>query len=213
MLAIAVLRSRVAPVLDWCSRFLIYPQTDAEEAAGLEVVVDKSGGYEVVKSLREQGVTSVICGALTAELLHHAEHLGMHVIHGVAGAIPEIYRAYQVDELDRPEFRLPGCRGPRCYRKRMLQADTSAGKQWKEESMQGRGQGQGQGQGRGQGQGQGRGQGQGQGRGGCRGTGNGSVGQGVCYCPKCGKEAAHQRGIPCTEVRCPQCDQPMLRRS
>ncbi|MBN1893856.1 hypothetical protein JW906_05155 [bacterium] len=62
--------------------------------------------------------------------------------------------------------------------------------------------------------GQGAGTGRGMGR---RGTGFGK-GQrpgagpgGQCVCPKCGARVAHQPGVPCTEMLCPQCGQAMTR--
>ena len=62
----------------------------------------------------------------------------------------------------------------------------------------------------GQGPGTGRGMG---GRG--RGTGSGQrpgMGPGgECVCPSCGHKIPHQAGIPCTEVKCPNCDAAMVR--
>ena len=49
--------------------------------------------------------------------------------------------------------------------------------------------------------------GQGRGRMGEFGLGAG----GNCICPSCGKTAAHQRGVPCTQMKCPQCGTAMTR--
>jgi Na+-translocating ferredoxin:NAD+ oxidoreductase subunit B len=35
--------------------------------------------------------------------------------------------------------------------------------------------------------------------------------QGTCYCPKCGYEASHQRGVPCFDMTCPKCGSVMTR--
>jgi electron transport complex protein RnfB len=55
--------------------------------------------------------------------------------------------------------------------------------------------------------GQGGGQGGGRGRKGGQGLGLG----GQCYCPNCGHRQAHQRGVPCYDLRCPKCEAPLMR--
>jgi len=34
---------------------------------------------------------------------------------------------------------------------------------------------------------------------------------GVCRCPKCGHTQQHERGIPCTQAKCPECGTLMVR--
>jgi hypothetical protein len=34
---------------------------------------------------------------------------------------------------------------------------------------------------------------------------------GECLCPQCGERAAHERGIPCYEQKCPKCGTAMVR--
>lgn len=50
-------------------------------------------------------------------------------------------------------------------------------------------------------------QGGGRGRSGRQGMGPG----GKCICPNCGKQVAHRRGMPCFEVKCPDCGTAMTR--
>ncbi len=66
----------------------------------------------------------------------------------------------------------------------------------------------------------GRGQGGGQGMGGRRGQGTGGRGrkggvaagpEGVCVCPQCGHSEPHERGVPCTQIKCPKCGTTMGR--
>lgn len=62
--------------------------------------------------------------------------------------------------------------------------------------------------------GRGMGGGQGQGRGGGRGRMGGPLAGGAggtCLCPKCGNRQPHGRGVPCTQVKCPQCGTTMMR--
>ena len=69
--------------------------------------------------------------------------------------------------------------------------------------------GRGPGTGRGQGRGMGRGMGRGIGRMG--GTRAGAGSGGYCVCPNCGKKVAHQVGIPCYSIKCPDCGVGMAR--
>jgi len=61
----------------------------------------------------------------------------------------------------------------------------------------------------GQGPGTGRGMGKGGGRGRMGGFGMGAGGN--CVCPNCGNKVAHQIGVPCYQVKCTNCGQPMTR--
>jgi transposase len=35
--------------------------------------------------------------------------------------------------------------------------------------------------------------------------------QGNCVCPKCGTKAPHKPGVPCMQVKCPNCGSQMVR--
>ncbi|MCF7920171.1 MAG: hypothetical protein K9N06_09705 [Candidatus Cloacimonetes bacterium] len=57
------------------------------------------------------------------------------------------------------------------------------------------------------------GSGRGLGRGGGRGRNSGGafgIG-GSCVCAKCGTKVPHERGIPCTQIKCPKCGTTMIR--
>jgi predicted Fe-Mo cluster-binding NifX family protein len=207
MIAIPVMRGRVAPVLNWCSRMLIFPSTP-DEAKGQEVWAPELGPGERLQLLQEKGVNTLICGALSANLQYYARQLGLRIIPGVAGVVGEVLRAYWENHLDQPEFWLPGCRGPRRYRQNLGQENCGLNTedQGGPPSMAGRGSGRGSGGGQ-----------CGNPTGRCRGAGNSQgVGGGVgtadsCICPACGAKAPHERGIPCFQVNCPQCGKPMVR--
>ncbi len=57
--------------------------------------------------------------------------------------------------------------------------------------------------------GSGKGLGKGGGRG--RNSGGGYGVGGYCICLKCGTKVAHQQGIPCTQMKCPNCGHTMAR--
>ncbi len=184
MLAIPVMRSRVAPVLNWCSRVQIFPDDRAYEGPGQELVLAHLDPHQRLKFLREMGVTTLICGAVSPDLLHYGEQLGLRILCGVAGQVGEVLRSFWQNQLDQPHFRLPGCQGPRRYR-----AGWQAGKL-------------------------GRGRGRDRRAGPPQGNGAGGLGVdhlGSCRCPACGYSLPHERGIPCSQATCPACGQTLQR--
>jgi predicted Fe-Mo cluster-binding NifX family protein len=207
MIAIPVMRGRVAPVLNWCSRWLIFP-APPEKGPGQELWAPELGPLERLQLLQQRGVNTLICGALSADLQHCAAQLGLKVIPGVAGDIEAVLQAYRQNRLDRPEFRLPGCLGPGRYRRGLGEESclSVTEDQGGKDAMPQGGRGAGGGQGGGQG---GRGRGAGGGRGG-PGAGRGAGAPAFCVCPACGAKTPHERGIPCIQVSCPQCGKPMM---
>lgn len=120
MLAIPIFRNRVAPVLNWCSRILIFCEDTTGSTHGREIQLLNPIPFDLLRILHDMGVCTLICGALTPELLSFGKHLGMEIIHGVAGDIDDVLRAYREQRLDQPSFRLPGCRGRMRYREGKL---------------------------------------------------------------------------------------------
>lgn len=211
MIAIPVMRGRVAPVLNWCSRVLIF-STTPEGEMGQEFCAPELGSLERLQVLRAKGVNTLICGALSADLQNRATQLGLKIIPGVAGDIDEVLTAYRQNRLDQPEFWLPGCQGPRRYRQSLGKENghSIAKDQGGKEDMPGGKSGRG----------AGRGPGGGAGSGACRAAGAGTGGSGpgksagtsdFCVCQVCGAKAPHERGIPCFQVNCPECGKPMVR--
>lgn len=178
---------------------------------GQEFCAPELGPQERLQVLLAKGVDTLICGALSADLQNRATQLGFTVIPGVAGDIDQVLTAYRQNRLDQPEFWLPGCRGPRRYRKNSGKENCHAipGDQENGGAMPGGKSGKAGGCGQGGGTG-----------GKCRrtagGTGGSSPGKRAgtsdsCLCPVCGAKAPHERGIPCFQVNCPQCGKPMVR--
>ncbi|MHC1724502.1 MAG: NifB/NifX family molybdenum-iron cluster-binding protein [Syntrophobacteraceae bacterium] len=108
LLAIPLLRSRVAPVLNWCTTFFIIPMGEVDRALGKEIVLPDTSCFDRLRILRERKTSTLICGALSPDLLDYCQSLGLQVIHGIAGEIDEVLRAYHDGKLDDPRFRLPG---------------------------------------------------------------------------------------------------------
>jgi predicted Fe-Mo cluster-binding NifX family protein len=201
MIAIPVLRERVAPVLNWCSLIRIFP-VSPDGGGRQELWTPELGVAERLQLLKARGVQTLICGALSLDLQNLATALGLKIIPGVAGDIEQVVEAYRHNRLDQPEFWLPGCRGPRRYRKGLGRGSCrlNAGDQGGEPIMPRSGRGSGGGQG-----------GVSRGRSGGSGPGAQAGRTDSCICPACGTKTPHERGVPCTQVSCPQCGKPMVR--
>jgi len=188
MLAIPVLRLRVAPVLNWCSRIQIYPEASSPVDGVQELNLPQMEAPQRLQVLREKGVNTLICGALSAELLLYAQELGLTVVSGVAGEVQDVVESYRQNTLDHPRFWLPGCRGPRRY-----------GRGWrggKKLPCEGRTNLKSPGPRK---------------AGGVSPLEAGCGPGGSCRCPACGCQVPHEQGIPCMQVSCPQCGQGMER--
>jgi predicted Fe-Mo cluster-binding NifX family protein len=186
MLAIPVLRSRVAPVLNWCSRIQIFPEEPCQEGWGKELFLPHLEAAQRLQVLHENGVNTLICGALSADLLRYAGDLGLTVVSGVAGEVQEVVQSYWQNALDHPEFWLPGCRGLRRYRRGGLKekgvpCNGQVRSRGRNNSLPGPSAEPGLGPG------------------------------GFCQCPACGIKVPHEQGIPCMQVKCPRCGQVMER--
>jgi predicted Fe-Mo cluster-binding NifX family protein len=187
MLAIPVLRSRVAPVLNWCSRIQIFPEEPSRESLRQELILPHLEADQRLQVLRDHRVSTLICGALSADLLRRARDLGLTVVSGVAGEVEEVVQSYWQNNLDHPKFRLPGCRGARRYRSGLRgDRDRLCNGRSRAEDRGGRGL-----------------------RERTRALGSGPGG--FCRCPACLFKVPHEQGIPCIQVRCPRCGQIMER--
>jgi hypothetical protein len=188
MLAIPVLRSRVAPVLNWCSRIQIFPQEPSQDGEGQELLLPHLEAAQRLELLRQNGVSTLICGALSADLLRRAGEIGLTVVSGVAGEVLEVVQSYWQNTLNHPKFWLPGCRGLRRYRSGWLKGQGPPCHGQARTRSRGRNnilssprpeQGLGPG--------------------------------GFCRCPACGLKVPHEQGIPCVQISCPRCHQMMER--
>lgn len=185
MIALPVLRGRVAPVLNWCSRIQIFPE-ELQMGEGQELFLPHLEAAQRLQVLCDKGVNTLICGALSADLLRYAGQLGLTVVSGVAGEVEEVVQSYWQKTLDHPKFWLPGCRSAPVPQR----LDRKKGNSLYGQAMtRSRGSNNS-----------------------CSLTPEQGLGPGgFCQCPACGTRVPHIQGIPCAQVRCPRCSQIMER--
>lgn len=104
---------RIAPVFD-TAQFL-----SLVEAAGGQITGESSHDLTAmalghkIDWLLQQGVGTLVCGAVSRLLQEQLEAAGIQVISFVAGDLEEVRQAYFAGTLDRAVFRMPGCCGRR----------------------------------------------------------------------------------------------------
>ncbi len=195
--AFAIWNNRIAPVFD-VARLLHIVEAEnsvinrsVEEILPIDLLPIKKA-----ERLRELGVKTLICGAISRPLYDTIVANGIDVIPFIAGELNEVVQAWLSGKFDWNQFAMPGC----CGRRGRWQGGFHT-KQQEVCFMNGnkRGMRGGRGQGR---------QGQRFGR---MGGGSAAGPSGKCICPQCGHKEPHQRGMPCFEQKCPQCGAAMAR--
>lgn len=187
--AFPIWNDRIAPVFDVAGLLLLLETSSGVVLNRREVPLARALPMEKAMDLQQLGVEELVCGAISRPMEIALTSRGIRVIPFVAGDLAGVVRAWLAGTLPCDAFAMPGC----CGRWR----NQAHNQQERNLLMNGKGRG---GMGGGGG---GRGQG-GSGRG--RMGGPAAAGpDGFCVCPQCGRKEPHQRGVPCNQVKCPDC--------
>ncbi|NLC71371.1 MAG: hypothetical protein GX751_08455 [Desulfuromonadaceae bacterium] len=212
--AFTVWNDRIAPVFDVAGRLYLLEMEAGAVVAERQIGLPRALPMEKALSLQRLGIEELVCGAISRSMEIAITTRGIHVIPFVAGDFRRVVQAWLDGTLQSDRFAMPGC----CGRwKQHFEDGTFINRE--DLPMNGKGQGGGMGGGRGGGMGGGMGGGGGRGQG-PSGAGRGRMGgpaaagpEGLCVCPKCGRKEPHQRGVPCNQLRCPECGVAMIRQA
>lgn len=106
-LAIPNWEGRVSSVFDFARQAVIVELSDARELARSEVALSRQGPANVVK-LRQLGVDTLICGAISRVSASWASACGIRLFPYVTGSIDEVIEAFKNEQLGSERFVLPG---------------------------------------------------------------------------------------------------------
>ena len=117
-LAIPIWEGRVSNVFDFAHKAVIVEFSDAKELARSEVALSGPGPARVVR-LRQRGVDTLICGAISRVSASWASAGGIRLFPYVTGSVDEVIEAFKNEQLSSERFVLPGSwpgvhRPPRC---------------------------------------------------------------------------------------------------
>ncbi len=121
--AIPIWESRVSPVMDTARYLLIVDIIDGAEASRITISLPQRGTTERARFISDQGVDTLICGALSRDLLQVLVAGGIETRPWFRGPVEEVLAAHLRGDL-RQEHLMPGCgrhsglgRGRNCRRR------------------------------------------------------------------------------------------------
>jgi predicted Fe-Mo cluster-binding NifX family protein len=106
-LAIPIWDGRVSNVFDFARKAVIVELNDAGESTRSEVAFSEQGPAHVVK-LRQLGIDTLICGAISRVSASWASACGIRLFPYVTGSIDEVIEAFKNEQLGSERFTLPG---------------------------------------------------------------------------------------------------------
>jgi predicted Fe-Mo cluster-binding NifX family protein len=106
-LAIAVWEGRVSGVFDFAQKALLVDLTSDREVGRTEMMLSGQGPGRLAR-LRQVGVDTVICGAISRPLALRASVCGIRLLPYVTGPVDDVIEAYRKGELESQRFVLPG---------------------------------------------------------------------------------------------------------
>lgn len=107
-IAVPKFRSRIAPVLDTCTRLLIVDLEQNREAGEGELYVNGFSLSERVDMLKRSKVTRVICACASELFFNLLTKEGIGVTSGIIGEVDQVVEALVRGQLEDPRFRMPG---------------------------------------------------------------------------------------------------------
>jgi predicted Fe-Mo cluster-binding NifX family protein len=110
-IAIPISQERISPLLDAAARLLLVTRRRGKEVARKEFILGPLSPEELARSVAELRVDVLLCAALSQGLHRALERRGVLVQPHLCGDTEAVLQAFCCDQLNRPEFRMPGCWG------------------------------------------------------------------------------------------------------
>jgi len=108
--AFSVWGHRIAPVFDVASRLhIVHTDSGRIVSEVEETIVDELPAHKALR-LAELGITTLVCGAISRELLAAVSAYGIRVNPFIAGELRDVITAQMEGTVHRTEYAMPGCR-------------------------------------------------------------------------------------------------------
>ncbi|WP_147819458.1 NifB/NifX family molybdenum-iron cluster-binding protein [Salidesulfovibrio onnuriiensis] len=110
--AFSTWQGRIAPVFDVAPDVALAGPTAAPGELP-RASLDCRTPETILASLRERGISVLVCGAISRPLQLFLASQGIAIHAFVTGEVAEVVRAWHEGRLDEERFRMPGCGGMR----------------------------------------------------------------------------------------------------
>ena len=107
--ALLIAQSRVSPVFETTSSWLLFDVTKSECLASGTHHFQAHNEQEMINELITNNIELLICGAIPYYLEKNLVNQGCNVFSFVSGEAQEVMQALRLNQLDKPKFKMPGC--------------------------------------------------------------------------------------------------------
>ena len=111
--AFSVWEQRIAPVFDTARQIHLVESTGTRITAETAHAISGENVPQMVAWLSEQGVCTLVCGAVSRPLQERLSAVGIKVVPFVAGDLRQVIQASFDGSLTGAAFTMPGCCGRR----------------------------------------------------------------------------------------------------
>ncbi len=109
--AFAIWENRIAPVFDTARQIHVIEVEGGQVIRETDVLLPEGLPAHKVAALQEQGVESLVCGAISRPMQALVASYNIQVLGFIAGDLREVTQAWLSGTLDRRTFGMPGCCG------------------------------------------------------------------------------------------------------
>ncbi len=178
---------RIAPVFDTSSTIHIVEIRNGAVVNEAKERLPEDPLLQRILKLLELGIDVLVCGAISRSMSDLIAAYGIEVIPFMMGSLSEIVQAY-LTGLEKDHFKMPGCHTSTLQPTKPGRGYFGLNGKGRNRNRQGAGQGL------------------------QRRVEPGVLnGDACCICPGCGHTEPHKRGVPCMQIKCPQCGSALIR--
>jgi predicted Fe-Mo cluster-binding NifX family protein len=108
-IAMPISQGRISPLLDAAARLLLVTRRRGKEVARRKFIFGPLPPEDLAFCVAELRVDVLLCAALSQGLQRELERRGVRVKPHLCGEVESVLRAFGCGQLQRDEFRMPGC--------------------------------------------------------------------------------------------------------